>query len=551
MAEYCVELENGIHGSYKKKFYKTLEEKMDGSVPYIKDFIEYVLENKGVHLGKESVWNLPFSKEIAIVTNRERIGHKVAFFVLGLVERMGEEDYDINYDYEVAEEESRIECINISELMKTMSRAERVKRLAEIGREELIIVSGYQEGKELQEAFELTKGVMANHVVMVIGEEVAKTKEFRKMRMEKRMDVIPLKEVGDYYFKEVFKQLLKREKMRLRKEEVDLIFEEVKTVFQREICEEVFLNLVMKAVEKKNLTKKRGIQDFQYFEIAKKEREKGMKTMNHMVGLFSLKQTIEEILAVEEAKKEKPQMGVSHRNMIFAGRPGTGKTTGAKLLGKILMEKGVCKSNFHMVTREDLIGEYLGQTAPKISKAFQESRDGILFIDEAGFLLSGERDNYLKEAMKEFVRFMEEYPDVMVIFAMYDHEVKDFLGLDKGLSSRIYKIITFEDYDETELFRIASDMFKEKGFYLHEQAKIRLKEVIERKRKEEDFGNARTMRKVVEEAISKRCIRIYRDKTKRKNKNVILENDIAFSLREGEEEKITKIGFQTKSLRAM
>ncbi|MBR1854704.1 MAG: AAA family ATPase [Lachnospiraceae bacterium] len=243
--------------------------------------------------------------------------------------------------------------------------------------------------------------------------------------------------------------------------------------------------------------------DGQYFDLHKmfgsEESRTAMQRLQEMPGLQNYKTVIREQRALVREESRNPRLKM-HRNMIFAGNPGSGKTTAAELAAEILADSGATRPVFVMPSRSDLIGKFVGQTAPKVADAFERARGGMLFVDEAGFFLNQKSGGYVDEAIKEFVRYMELYPDVTVIFAMYANEVADFLNLDEGLRSRVSRVVKFEDYSVQELVDIANYMFQESGYTLAGGEKA-MREYFESERRKGGFGNARAARKLVESVI--------------------------------------------------
>ena len=234
--------------------------------------------------------------------------------------------------------------------------------------------------------------------------------------------------------------------------------------------------------------------------------------LNNMVGLGNIKAVVEETAAVmlEQLSNSKLKVGKNH--MVFYGNPGTGKTTCAKLLAEVFDEAGCGNGNFVMATRKDLVGKYVGHTAHQVATCFENARGGVLFVDEAGFLLNEKSGGFVEEAIKEFVRYMEEYDDVTVVFAMYPREAEAFFQLDEGLKSRITREVEFADYTTEELLDIAVGMIHDNGYKLKKGVKNGILEYIEEvsSSQDEDFGNARTMRKLVNAIISQVSIRNFR-----------------------------------------
>ena len=229
--------------------------------------------------------------------------------------------------------------------------------------------------------------------------------------------------------------------------------------------------------------------------------------LESMIGLESVKTVVEEWCAVTSESLSNKRLGMLYKNMIFTGRSGTGKTTIARLLAKIMAETGVCNGNFSECSRSDLIGKYLGHTAPKVAAKFEAARNGVLFVDEAGFFVKDRNDSFLEEALKEFVRYMELYPDVMVIFAMYDNEVDAFLEKDIGLKSRISEIVRFDDYTLDELWRIEKKMLSDMGYSVDQGCRETFDGYMNFRMKNQDFGNARESRRLAEACVKAVCVR--------------------------------------------
>jgi len=135
----------------------------------------------------------------------------------------------------------------------------------------------------------------------------------------------------------------------------------------------------------------------------------------------------------------------------------------------------------------------------------------VLFVDEAGFFLQDTERNFTAEAIKEFVRHMEVYRDVTVIFALYPGEVEAWLSLDAGLSSRIGRVVNFENYTEEELLAIGAGMCTDRGYVMEKEAEDEIGNYLEKRREVlgEKFGNAREMRKLVEAAVMEKSVRCF------------------------------------------
>lgn len=285
------------------------------------------------------------------------------------------------------------------------------------------------------------------------------------------------------------------------------------------------------------------------------EGKKPMEQLQEMTGLENVKKVAEEIAAITKEELQNEKLGVLHKNMIFFGNPGTGKTTVAKLLVDIMAEEGNSNANFVVADRKSLIGKYVGHTAPKVARKFEEARGGVLFVDEAGFFLNGASGGFVAEAMKEFIRYMEIYPDVTVIFAMYSNEVVGFLELDEGLSSRISHFVKFEDYHFEELTEITKKMLQEKGYDVSPETMNAIQENMKKikAQKKKKFGNAREARNLAESMIITASLRQYHAK---KRETMITVQDVENGYRRMNtemEKKQNAFGFygRTESKNAM
>ena len=242
-------------------------------------------------------------------------------------------------------------------------------------------------------------------------------------------------------------------------------------------------------------------------------RKSTMTQLEEMIGLENAKETVKRLISIKKVMMDKNRTveadNLIHTNMIFAGNPGTGKSKLAELYAKLLAEIGVSNGHFENVSRADIIGKYVGHTAAKIKELFERSVGGVIFVDEAAFLLGS--DNFIQEAVIEFVRFMEMYPATTVIFATYKQKAEELLGVDAGFRSRITRIISFEDYSNEELWCILKYMSEGYGVKLDEGCRIPMEEYIEKIRREESFANAREVRKLLETSMEEYGLRVSSD----------------------------------------
>ncbi|WP_394897767.1 AAA family ATPase [Clostridium butyricum] len=257
--------------------------------------------------------------------------------------------------------------------------------------------------------------------------------------------------------------------------------------------------------------------------------------LESLVGLDNVKSLIKDILNTVELIHRKKEMGINCEdvslNMIFSGNPGTGKTTVARIVGKILKAMGILKKG-HMVevTRSDLVGQYVGQTGPKTLEKIKEAYGGILFIDEAYTLNSGSENDFGSEAIGTLIKEMEDNRDkLIVIMAGYTKEMKELLNINPGLESRIKFNIQFNDYSGDELFKIFKSLCKREKYKISHNAYKKLKEDFEElsENKGRNFGNGRLVRKYFENVKMKQATRIINENINEKEEMLkIIKEDI-------------------------
>jgi len=232
-----------------------------------------------------------------------------------------------------------------------------------------------------------------------------------------------------------------------------------------------------------------------------------LSDLDGMVGLPGVKSevhaVVDEIQVNEWRKNAGLSIGTVSHHLIFAGAPGTGKTTVARTYGKLLKSLGVLsKGQFREVSRRDLVGQYIGHTAEKTSVVFEESLGGVLFIDEA-YTLSrqsgGSGGDFGQEAIDTLVKLMEDHRDeVAVIVAGYTDEMQKFLDANPGLASRFSKTIEFENYSPAELVQIIGRMVAAGDYVLSKEAIPLLLQHFGTIATDPNFGNARDARRLFE-----------------------------------------------------
>jgi len=235
-----------------------------------------------------------------------------------------------------------------------------------------------------------------------------------------------------------------------------------------------------------------------------------------LVGLVPVKTRIREIAALLLVEKLRTQVGLSagppSLHMSFTGNPGTGKTTVALRMAAILHRLGyVRKGHLVAVTRDDLVGQFIGHTAPRTKEVIKRAMGGVLFIDEAYFLYRPENErDYGQEAIEILLQVMEnQRDDLVVILAGYRDRMERFFQSNPGMSSRVAHHVDFPDYDPAELSAIADLMLDGMQYRLSDQARVALVEYIERRRQRPSFANARSIRNALDRARLRHANRLF------------------------------------------
>lgn len=204
--------------------------------------------------------------------------------------------------------------------------------------------------------------------------------------------------------------------------------------------------------------------------------------------------------------------GTAGASYDFSGNPGTGKTTVARILSKLFKEMGVLsKGHFIEVERADLVGEYIGHTAQKTREHVRKALGGVLFIDEAYSLARGGDKDFGKEAIDTMVKSMEDYKnDFVLILAGYSEEMDAFLRLNPGLPSRFPIHLHFPDFQLDELMKIATQMVNEREYRLSSSARDKMRNHLQQQllTTRTEFGNARYVRNLIEQAIRHQAVRL-------------------------------------------
>jgi len=258
-----------------------------------------------------------------------------------------------------------------------------------------------------------------------------------------------------------------------------------------------------------------------------------------LVGLVPVKTRIREIssLLLIDRLRGRYQLGSSRPSlhMCFTGSPGTGKTTVALRMAELLHRLGYLRRNTLVsVTRDDLVGQYIGHTAPKTKEVVKKAMGGVLFIDEAYYLYRPENErDYGQEAIEILLQVMEnQRDDLVVILAGYKDRMETFFSSNPGMSSRIAHHIDFPDYASSDLLRIGDKMLEKQNYHFGPGAREAFEEYIEYRIVQQNFANARSVRNALDRARLRQASRLFADMDREftpEDLTTIAESDIRAS----------------------
>ena len=237
---------------------------------------------------------------------------------------------------------------------------------------------------------------------------------------------------------------------------------------------------------------------------------------NSLIGLEPVKTRIKETASLLLVDKAREKLGLVNESptlhMSFSGNPGTGKTTVALKIADLLYRLGyVRKGHLVSVTRDDLVGQYIGHTAPKTKEVLKKAMGGVLFIDEAYYLYRPENErDYGQEAIEILLQVMENNrDDLVVVLAGYKDKMDKFFESNPGFRSRIAHHIDFPDYSNDELLEIAEVMIAGMNYKFNKGSKKAMAEYIEIRRKQPHFANARSIRNAIDRARLRQANRVF------------------------------------------
>ncbi len=259
-----------------------------------------------------------------------------------------------------------------------------------------------------------------------------------------------------------------------------------------------------------------GIDQKIYVPEGQTVQSKALSRLFSLIGLNSVKEEINSLISFVKVRALKLKRGLmvtpSTLHMVFTGNPGTGKTTVARIIGELYKELGLLKKGHCVeVSRTDLVGQYVGHTAPLVTQKFNEALDGVLFIDEAYQLIEGGEKDFGKEAISTLLKLMEDNRErIVVIVAGYPEDMKKFIDSNPGLESRFPIKLHFEDFNGEEFFDCFSLLCNEKNYSLSIAAKEKLRLYLEKAAipNADSFGNGRGIRNLFEKVEKNQAKRL-------------------------------------------
>lgn len=260
-----------------------------------------------------------------------------------------------------------------------------------------------------------------------------------------------------------------------------------------------------------------------------------LNDLNELIGLGNVKEKVNNLIIYQKVQKMRRDKNLhttkSTLHLAFTGNPGTGKTTVARIVGRIYKQIGLLsKGHFIEVSRTDLIAGYQGQTALKVKKVIEKAKGGVLFIDEAYSITENDHsDSYGRECLTELTKALEDYrDDLVVIVAGYTEPMNNFFDSNPGLKSRFNTFIEFEDYNATELEEILISMCRNSDYVLSEELKINIRDFLENQvsSKNEDFANGRMVRNIYDDLVMNHARRVVDiDDVSREELSLITDKD--------------------------
>ena len=381
---------------------------------------------------------------------------------------------------------------------------------------------------DVYDTFRQKKG----HSINIIITRTVQEAEFIKKELLEdfsKVSIVNFPQYDEAELKKIGLQMLNKKGVQLSNEDFERLIEENKVLKDAKEVRLFVQELVEFAVQNNYDPSDKNELNLDGFilqnESSVEDEESAEKKLSELIGLEEVKIVLNQQLAYNRVSALRQAHGYSNeilnRHLVFSGNPGTGKTIVARLYTKILYNNKIIQENKLVeVGRTDLVGEYVGQTAPKVRKAFDDARGGVLFIDEAYSLIPSSERDFGHEAISALIQEMENRRDeVLVIFAGYEELMAQFIETNPGLSSRISREIKFLDYTIEQLIAILELMINKRYYQLTDDCKMVLRQHFSEVVNCKNFGNARYVRKLVDEIVFSQAQRVI------EGDKIQLEND--------------------------
>lgn len=369
-----------------------------------------------------------------------------------------------------------------------------------------------------------------NNFVFILAGEIEETKELIKIeKVKKHMNFfLNISDFSEDETLEIVNKFAEKEKYSIDSTAEETILRYIRYLKEQKNFENVYTarRIMEKAIINNGILNNSNClvrKDFLFEDMLESESDKNeiteedpFKELEKLIGLSGVKEKVKEISAYAKVQIRRKELGLKTEplclHMSYVGNPGTGKTTVARCMGKILKSMNILSTGkFVEASREDLVGKYVGHTAQKTAEKIKEAEGGILFIDEAYSLSSESKLDYGQEVINTLVKKMEDLREnLVVIFAGYPKEMEKFINMNPGLKDRIQFKLEFEDYKPNELLGIWKKFFEDSQYALEEDALIEMERIANKvyKNRDNNFANGRIMRKCFERVKMHQAIRI-------------------------------------------
>ena len=370
------------------------------------------------------------------------------------------------------------------------------------------------------EVYDTIRQKKGHSINIVITRTIQEAESIKKELLEdfSKVSIVNFPQYDEAELKEIGLQILNQKGIQLSNEDYEQLIAENKVLKDAKEVRLFVQELVEFAVQNNYDPSDENELSLDGFipqnESSVEDEENAEKKLSELIGLEEVKVVLNQQLAYNQVSALRQAHGFSNeilnRHLVFSGNPGTGKTIVARLYTKILYNNKIIRENKLVeVGRADLVGEYVGQTAPKVKRAFDEAKGGVLFIDEAYSLIPSSERDFGHEAISAIIQEMENRRDeVLVIFAGYEELMAKFIETNPGLSSRISREIKFLDYTIDQLIAILELMINKRYYRLTDDCKTVLAQHFSEVVNCRNFGNARYVRKLVDEIVFSQAQRV-------------------------------------------